>query len=256
VTFADVGQGDAALIGTPSGRNILIDGGPSPARLVRLLGNKLSFWDRSIDLVVLTHPHEDHVSGLTEALRKYEIEHVLGPEVQYDSPAHEDWRGAVRSEGARVIRATAGQTIDFGDGVLIQVLNPPERRLEGTVSDLDNASVVVRMVYGDVSFLFTGDVFSEAEAWLVGTDAPIDSDVLKVAHHGSRSSSGEEFVEKVSPVAAVISVGEKNRHGHPHAETLETLHRHVASALVFETMEVGYIEFVTDGRTLEVTTER
>jgi competence protein ComEC len=121
---------------------------------------------------------------------------------------------------------------------------------------VDNASVVLRVVYGDVSFLLTGDIFVEGESGLVQRDAELDSDVLKVAHHGSRSSSSPPFLEAVSPAVAVVSAGSDNRYGHPHAETMEALRCHVDDARIFLTGESGSIEFVTDGARLEVRTER
>ena len=256
VTFADVGQGDAALITTPGGANILVDGGPDPLDATRLLGAKLPFWDRSIDMVVLTHPHADHVGGLAEVLRRYDIRHVLEREAQYDSTAYDAWRRAVEDEGAIVTQARPGQVIAIDDGVFMQVVSPPESLLRGTESDVDNASVVLRLVHGEVSFLLTGDVFGEGEADLVARGGPIDSDVLKVAHHGSRSSSSGAFLSRVSPVAVVISAGEDNRFGHPHPETIEALLQYVPGDLVLLTSNRGNIEFVSDGRRLDVKTER
>ena len=256
VTFADVGQGEAVLVTTPGGRHILVDGGPHRLHAVQLLGKRLPFWDRSIELVVLTHPHSDHVTGLTEVLRRYRVEHVLEREIDYHSLEYQAWRQAVADEGALVTRAQAGQLVAAGDGVFLQVVSPPEALLQGTESDVDNASVVVRLVYGDVSFLLTGDIFSEAEADLLARAAPIDSDVLKVPHHGSRSSSSETFLRGVTPAAAVISVGRGNPYGHPHPEAIEALLGYLAEDHLFLTGDRGDIEFVTDGARLEVVTAR
>ena len=256
VTFADVGQGDAVFVTTPGGQHILVDGGPDPMGAARLLGARMPFWDRSIDLVVLTHPHADHVSGLTEALRRYNVARILERRVAYESQEHLAWHQAVDLEGATLTQARPGQVLSWGDGVSIEVLGPPERLLSGTESDVDNGSVVLRLVYGEVSFLLTGDIFREAEALLVADESAIDSDVLKVAHHGSRSSSSDVFLSSVSPDVAVISAGENNRFGHPHPDTVESLLRHVREDLLFLTSESGAVEFVTDGRRLEVRTER
>ena len=146
--------------------------------------------------------------------------------------------------------------IAFGGGSRIEVVSPGRRLLRGTASDVDNASVVVRLVHGDVSFLLTGDMFSEAEGRLVREEVPIESDVLKVGHHGSRTSSSPGFLERVNPSVAVISAGEGNRFGHPHAETLDALRRHVTQDRTFVTAERGTVELVTDGRRLELVTER
>ena len=256
VAFVDVGQGDAAFITTPGGQQVLVDGGADPLEVVRFLGSNMPFRDRTIELVVLTHPHSDHVNGLIEVLRRYNVRHILERGIEYDSPAYQAWRSAVAEEGAQVIQARAGLSILLDDAVSVQVLSPPDKLLRGTESDVDNASVVIAVAFGDRRFLLTGDMFAEAEAILVQHGAPIDSDVLKVGHHGSWSSSSEEFLDRVGPTAAVISAGEDNRFGHPHTEVVEALRRRVPGELLFLTSESGTIEFVTDGRRLEVTTER
>ncbi len=256
VTFADVGEGDSVFIVTPGGRNILVDGGPDPMAAARILSERLPFWDRSIDLLVLTHPHSDHVAGLTEVLRRYEVEAIVEREVEYDSSQYHAWRQAVENEGAVVIQAQSGQVIDLKDGAYMHVVNPPERLLRGSSSDVDNASVVLRLVYGEVSFLLAADIFSEAERGLVARAVPIDSEVLKVAHHGSRTSSTGTFLDAVSPAVAIISVGQDNPHGHPHPETLEELRRHLPEDRILQTKDSGTIELVTDGTGLEVRTER
>ena len=256
VTFVDVGQGDAVFITTPSGQQVLVDGGPDPLEMVRHLGANMPFRDRRIELVVLTHVHSDHVSGLLEVLRRYDVRRVLERKIEYDSPPYEAWRQAVEEEGAEVIRAEAGQMISLGDGVFIQVLNPPARLLRGTASDVDNASVVLRLVYGNVSFLLAADMFRQGEAALLARNATIASDVLKVGHHGSRTSSSAAFLDQVSPAIAVITVGENNRFGHPHPEALAALRRYVPEELLLLTRDRGTIEFVTDGVRLEMKTER
>ena len=256
VAFVDVGQGDAAFISTPGGQQVLVDGGPDPLAMVRFLGDKMPFRDRTIELIVLTHPHSDHVTGLLEVLRRYDVQRVLERGIEYDSPPYQAWRRALTEENAEIIRAQAGQVIALGDGVFIHVVSPPASLLRGTASDVDNASVVLRLVYGDFSFLLTGDMFNEAEAALVAQNAPIDSDVLKVGHHGSRSSSTAAFLEKVSPAIAVIAAGQDNRFGHPHPEVVESLRQHVPQDLLFMTKDNGTIEFISDGRNLEIKMER
>ena len=256
VIVADVGQGDAIVVVSPGGRHIVVDGGLEPTNAVRVLGSRLPFWDRSVELAVLTHPHSDHVTGLTEVLRRYRVDHILEREVEYDSPAYAEWRGAVSNEGAKVTQAQSGQVIAFDDGLRLQVLGPPERLRSGTSSDVDNASVVLRLEYGEVRFLLTGDIFIEAERLLVTEGAPIDSDVLKVPHHGSRTSSSGAFLARVSPAAAVISVDTEDRFVHPHPEVASALTHLVGEDRLFLTGERGTVEFITDGRWLKVKTER
>ncbi len=256
VVFLDVGQGDAAFISTPSGRQIVVDGGPDRLDMVRFLGENMPPGDRTLDLVVLTHPHADHLTGLLEVLERYEVGAVLERRVDYDGPGYAAWRELAAAEGALVVDAMAGQRIEMGDGAVVQVLGPPSRLLSGTESDVDNASVVVRIRYGEVSFLLTGDMFRAAEAALVASGQHVQSDVLKVGHHGSRTSSSRVFLDAVRPTVAVISAGADNQFGHPHAETLEALGRHVSPGMVLTTFERGGVRFVTDGEELYVSTER
>ncbi len=256
VMFADVGNGDSVLIISPSGRQVLVDGGPGRQDATGLLGSALPFWDRSLDVVVLTHGHADHLTGLLDVLRRYDVGHVVEREAEYTTPGYAGWRQAVGNEGATAAHTQAGQLIDLGDGVTIEVLHPAETLMTGTDSDLNNASIVLRVVYGDVSFLLTGDIFVEAEREILSRGADVRSTVLKIPHHGSRSSSSREFIERVHPSVAVISVGADNRFGHPHAETLDVLGRYVPEARVMTTRDSGAIRFVTDGTTLSVKTER
>lgn len=256
VVFADVGNGDSVLIISPSGRQVLVDGGPEAQDATRLLGGALPFWDRSLDVVVLTHGHADHITGLLDVLRRYDVGHVVEREAGHTTPDYLSWRHAVENEGSVVMQARAGQSINLGDGAIIEVLHPPETLMSGTDSDLNNASIVLRVVYGDVSFLLTGDIFVKAEREILSQGIDVQSTVLKVPHHGSRTSSSPEFVEQVSPSVAVISVGADNRFGHPHAETLEVLARYAPEARVMTTRDHGSIRFVTDGTTLSVKAER
>ena len=256
VVFADVGNGDSVLIVSPSGRQVLVDGGPEAQDATRLLGSALPFWDRSLDVVVLTHGHADHITGLLEVLRRYDVGHVVEREAEHTTSDYLRWRHAVENEGSVITQARAGQLINLGDGATIEVLHPPETLMSGADSDLNNASIVLRVVYGDVSFLLTGDIFVEAEREMLSQGIDVRSTVLKVPHHGSRTSSSPEFIEQISPSVAVISVGADNRFGHPHAETLEVLERYAPEARVMTTRDHGTVRFVTDGTTLSVKTER
>ena len=256
VVFADVGQGDMTVITTPGGQRIVVDGGPDGVRAARMLDNETPFWDKSVDLVVLTHPHADHVSGLTEIARRYKIDRILERRQEFDSAEYADWTKLAQSTNAEIIRATPGMSLSFDDGVSIHVLGPPDPMLAGTDSDVDNGSVVVRVVYGAVDFLITGDLFHEGEGWILSSGQPLASDVLKVGHHGSRTSSSDEFLLAVAPAAAVISVAEDNRFGHPDQSVIERLRGVVRDSQLFLTSERGSITFQTDGATLRVSTTR
>jgi len=254
VSFLDVGQGDAILIQTPNGQDILIDGGPDPQKINLELSKKLSFWDRNIDLVVSTQPQADHITGLLEVLHRYRVGQVLESGVSYSSSIYEEWCSLVEGEGVECTRACAGQEIDLGDGIEMEVLNPPAVFREGTSDDVDNNGVVMRLSWGSISFLFSADIRQDLESELVMQRADLKSTVLKVGHHGSKTSTASQFLAAVAPEVAVICVGEDNSFGHPSPEVLERLNVSLGADNVYRTDENGTIEFVTDGQALWVTT--
>ena len=252
VSFLDVGQGDAILIQTPDGQNILIDGGPNPQKVSLELGEKLPFWDRTIDFMVSTQPHADHITGLVEVLHRYDVKQVLEPGVPYESLIYSEWLRLVKDKGIKHEIARAGQEINLGNGIKMEVLNPPEKLFEETSDDVDNNGLVLKLSWGDISFLFTADIREEAEWHLISQRAGIKSDVLKVAHHGSNTSSSPQFLAVVDPKIAVISVGADNRFGHPSLEVVGMLTDSLGEDKVYLTSEDGTIEFITDGETLWV----
>jgi competence protein ComEC len=255
VSFLNVGQGDAILI-QKGNQQILVDGGPSPQAISLELSNKMPFWDRTIELVILTHPHSDHLAGLVEVLQRYKVEQVLYPDLDYESPLYDEWLKLIEEKDIKYTIAQAGQQIDLGDGVVIKVLNPQASLLTDTESDIDNNGVVLRLSLGRVSFLLAADIGWEAEFELISEQAELASNVLKVAHHGSDTSTTPEFLSAVNPEAAVISVGEDNPFGHPNAVVVERLEEKLGSENIFRTDEQGTIEFTTDGERLWVRVER
>ena len=255
ISFLDVGQGDAILIQTPHGQDILIDGGPDPQKLNLELSEKLPFWDRTIDLVVSTQPQADHLTGLVDVLQRYEVKRVLEPGVSYNSSIYQEWCNLVEEKQIKKDKARAGQEIDLGNGIKLEVLNPPANLWEGTSNDVDNNGVVLRLSWGKVSFLFTADTREEVEFELIGQRANLKSTVLKVAHHGSETSTTSQFLAAVDPEVAVISVGEDNPFGHPSPEVLERLIDRLGEDNVYRTDEDGTIEFITDGERLWVEVE-
>jgi competence protein ComEC len=255
VSFLDVGEGDAIFIQQGSCQ-VLVDGGPSPRAVTQELGRRMPFWDRTIDLLVLTHPHQDHLAGLVEVTRRYKVGQVLYPDIGYTSPMYEEWRRLLAEKGVKSLAAGAGQRIDLGDGVSLKVLNPPGGLLAGTESDIDNNSVVLCLNDGAVSFILTGDIMREAEWELVRERAEIGGTVIKVAHHGSDTSTTPEFLAVAGPRAAVISCGAGNRFGHPDESVVSRLESRVGVGNVFRTDISGTIDFHTDGVKLWVATER
>ncbi|MFW6105281.1 MAG: DNA internalization-related competence protein ComEC/Rec2 [Chloroflexota bacterium] len=256
VSFLDVGQGDAILIQTLNGQDILIDGGPDPQKINLELSKKLPFWDRMIDLIVCTQPHADHVTGLVEVLQRYKVRQVLEAEVSYNSSIYQEWCNVVEDKGIEYSIARAGQEIDLGSGIKLELLNPPEGLFEGTSHDVDNNGLVLRLSWGSVSFLFTADIREEAEFELIGQRANLKSTVLKVAHHGSETSTTSHFLAAVDPEVAVICVGADNPFGHPGSEVVDRLIDSLGKDNVYRTAEDGTIELITDGERLWVSNNK
>jgi competence protein ComEC len=252
VTFLDVGQGDAILIETPSGRRVLVDGGPSPDVLQRELARQLPARARRIDLVVLTHAQTDHVAGLVGLGQRYAVGAYLVGNSQGLSAAYVAWAQDAIREGSAISPTGAGRRLDLGDGIRLEVLAPASPRLEGTRDDVNNNSVVLRLVHGRVSFLLTGDLAAAGEQALLDSGQDLRSTVLKLGHHGSDGSSSAEFLRSVSPHLAVVSVGHGNPYGHPSPTTRLRLR----GLPLLRTDEHGSVKFVTDGVSLTLKTQR
>jgi competence protein ComEC len=248
VTFLDVGQGDAILIQTPSGKQILIDGGPSETQVLAQLGRQMPFWDRTLDVVVLTHPDSDHINGLVPVLERYQVDVVIHRQIEMDSETYDYWLELVADEGASVYEGQAGLSLTLDEGLEMLILHPG---VEVWESANDN-SVVTRLVYGQVSFLLTGDIEAEVEEALVGAGAIRESTLLKAAHHGSCSSTTQAFLDAVDPELVVISVGADNTFGHPCDEVLDRLE----GLPVYRTDEHGIVEVVSDGTQVRVEVQR
>ncbi len=253
ISFLNVGQGDAILIQKGS-QQILIDGGPSPQAITLELSDRMPFWDRTIDLLILSHPHADHITGLVEVLSRYRVEQVLYPALDYDSPVYDEWLRLLDEQGIKSTIARAGQRIEL-DGVVIEVLNPQQPLLAGTDSDIDNNGVVLRVSLGEISFLLTADIMWPAELELLSRRQALESTVLKVAHHGSETSTTAGFLAVASPRLAVISVGADNDFGHPDPEIMARLEEELGPENIYRTDEQGTIEFITDGERLWVRVE-
>lgn len=222
ITFFDVGQGDAIFIEVPGGNQILIDGGPNAAILSKL-GQTMPFWDRSIDLIVLTHPHADHLDGLLEVLERYKVDMVLESGAEHSIPEYYEWRQILEKRKVPVVVARAGQKIKAGDLVL-DILMPLKEYAGLSPRNVHEAMIVSRAIYGKDSFLFTGDAEKSLEFLLLSTYGDkLDSDLLKVGHHGSKTSTSKEFLAAVSPPMGIIQSGRKNRYGHPHQDVLDRL---------------------------------
>jgi competence protein ComEC len=240
-----VGQGDAILIETPDGFEALVDGGRDSS-VLRELGKERGFFDKEIDLVVATHPDLDHIAGLVDVLKRYKVKTILLTENEGDSGAATAFASAVPKEGAEIILADAGQVFQLGASTSIQVFAPTgdESKLES-----NTASIVIRVVYGNTSFMLTGDAPMEIENYLVETyGAQLDSDVLKLGHHGSKTSTSDTWLDTVTPQYGVVSAGLDNRYGHPHQDVMQRVFkRNIATS---HTGTDGTVTFQSDGQTV------
>jgi competence protein ComEC len=243
VAFLDVGQGDAIFVETPNGTQLLLDAGPDKS-VLRALGKQLSFYDRSIDMIIASHPDLDHIGGFPAVLKRYDIDILMTPGIESDIGAYAEMMHIVEKQNVEHIIARRGRVhLDRQHGVYLDILFP-DRDASGM--EKNNGSIVAKLVYGNTSFLLTGDSSKAIEKYLLLIDGEsLDTDVLKLGHHGSDTSSSLEFLGYTSPMYAIISAGEDNRHGHPHEEVLERLKQFDIAYL--ETSKEGTIVFESDG---------
>lgn len=251
VNFLDVGQGDTIFIETPQLHQILIDGGPGSAVLEKLQ-KFMPFYDRTIDVVILTHPDKDHMEGLLEVLKRYKIDYILWTGIKRSGSLYQEWLSVLaksEKQKTKIITAKLGHEIKAGN-VIIDTLHPFEDLIDKEFTNNDNdTGIVSRLIFGKNTFLFTADISSKAEEELISKGINLKSDVLKVAHHGSKYSSSNEFLENVMPKIAVISVG-KNSYGHPTPETLQRLENF--GIHILRTDESGDIKIISDGNNLKI----
>ena len=219
VDFLDVGQGDSILIKTPYGQKILIDGGPSKTSVLRELAKNLPSFDRDVDLVILTHPHEDHLAGLLGVLERYQVKNIIYGSGSSTSALGESWNQATLQEGAVLKKIGPEEKIILGDGCFLEIVNPS---LFYRSRDLNDYSLVSKLDCGE-SWLFTGDISAGAEKGLLASGFNLAADVLKVSHHGSAAANSEAFLRAVNPRTAVISAGAGNSYGLPSPEILRRL---------------------------------
>ena len=253
VSFLDVGQGDAIFIDAPSGRQVLIDGGKARA-VLRQLSRVMPWYDRSIDVVVATHPDADHIGGLPDVLKRYRVERVFYSSVDDDGSDQRAFMDALEEEvrgGAEKLIARRGQILVLGGGAYVEILFP-DRSLPGI--ETNTGSIIARLVYAETAFMLTGDSPQSIEKYLVQLDGSttlttsangLKANVLKVGHHGSKTSSSPLFVGFVSPEYAVFSRGCDNSYGHPHPEVVALFERFEIPTL--DTCKDGLITFVSDG---------
>jgi competence protein ComEC len=253
VAFLDVGQGDAIFVQTPGGVQILVDGGPEGTALLSELGRQMPFWDRTLDLVVLTHPDQDHLTGLIAALERYQVQAVIAREPPIQSDTVAAWQTALEAEGVHVIRGEKGTRIEISDGVTLELLHPDPAAVPADAGNTNNDSLVMRVTYDEMAVLLPGDIEAGVEQELVRAGAYLRSTVLKVPHHGSDTSTCQAFLDAVSAQVVVISVGAGNTYKLPAEEVMRRLGE---IPLVYRTDQHGTVSISSDGHRLWVQTER
>lgn len=249
VHFIDVGQGDSELLQF-AGKNVLIDAGEQD------IGPRVESYLRdhgasSLDLVVATHPHEDHIGGLLTILNDFTVGQVLDSGQTHTSQTFENYLNLIDQKNIPFSTAERGQTIDLDPSLQIEVLSPPATLFSG---DLNQNSIVLKVTYSNVSFLFMGDAGIEAEDSIMAAGYDLQSDILKVGHHGSSSSSSPAFLSAVRPEVEIIEVGAANDYGHPTQKTLSALQS--TSSKVYRTDTNGDIVVTTDGQNYSVSTSK
>ena len=243
VHFLDVGQGDSIFIELTQGKSMLIDAstadcGEGIAEYIQDNGYS------KIDYLVATHPHVDHIGGMQDVVEQLEIGEIYMPKASTTTKTYKNLLKAIKAKGNKINTAKAGSTIYSDSSLGIDILAPNS----DSYDELNDYSIVIKLVYGKKSFLFTGDAEKLSEDEIT---ADVSADVLKVGHHGSSTSSSEKFIKRVNPEFAVISCGKDNSYGHPHKETIETLKKYDVE--VFRTDKMGTIIAQTDGESLEIT---
>lgn len=245
VKFLDIGQGDSILIQTPHGRTVLVDGGPGSALLERL-NEETSFWMKEIDLVVSTHPDLDHVEGLVDIVERYDVGLVLITGMLTDTALSKAFSATLERENIAVAIAAPEQDWELDDGVFLDILAPTESVAGKVLKKTNDEGIVAKLVYGETSLLLTADIEKIGEDRLLRTDNDLRAQLLKVGHHGSRTSSTLPFLEAVSAREAVMINGKENSYGHPHLQTVLSLDEKGIDWI--STKDVGTVTMVSDGR--------
>lgn len=243
VTFLNIGQGDAIYIESPTGTQVVVDGGPDRA-LMKEISAVMPWYDRHIDMLIITNPDKDHYEGFIPLLDKYSVDAEMEPGTISKTETYNILEQKLKNKNIFKIVAIRGQIVDLGGGAYLQVLFP-DRDVSGLSTN--NGSLVMRLVYGDTSIALQGDSPQAIEDYLITLDGEnLKSTILKAGHHGSKTSSSEEYVKAVSPQYAVISAGKDNKYGHPNKETIDIFNK--LKIPYFVTFNEGRIKFVSDGK--------
>lgn len=232
VYFFDVGQGDSILIQTPQKHNILIDGGPD-GKTIGKIKRSLPWWDRTIDLMILTHPHEDHVAGLLDVVKGYKIERIMYTGVVHNSPVYLEWLKLVREKKIPLILIDSPQKIVLGPKCDLDIFYPNKPLSGQAVKNVNNSSIVGMLECEQKKILLAGDIEKEIEDLLLESKTDLKADIYKASHHGSNTSNTKKFLDQVKPEIVVVSVGTENKFGHPSPDVLSEIIR--SGAIVYRT---------------------
>ncbi len=240
----DIGQGDGIFIESPTGTQILFDAGP-PKKILGKLARVISPFDRHVDAIVITNPDSDHIGGYNDILKTYKVGQVFEPGTFNDSKTYQNLQEQIKNKNIPNMLLKKGMRLDIGGGAVIDILFPDR---DVSMWDSNDGSIVAKLTYGNTSIMLTGDATSETEKIILSefSQSGLQSSVLKVGHHGSRTSTSSDFVEAVRPMYALVSNGKDNTYGHPHPQTLETLTQ--LGVKIFRTDLVGTIIMKSDGQ--------
>jgi competence protein ComEC len=248
VYFFNVGQGDATMFYTTTREVILVDGGPDMSVLYEL-GKSLPFYERTIDLMILTHPDSDHLNGLLDVLERYQVKRIMYTDIIDNLDTYKIFKDSIAFEGAEIIIVKGGENFYFGE-LEVNVLYPMQSMQGKSFIDTNESSIALRLSYDSIDFLLTGDLPQEQEIDLIKNNQIVESEVMKAGHHGSKTSSAVEFLHAVNPQYAVISAGIANHYGHPHYRVLKNFEN--IGAHILRTDEEGTIHVYTNGRKVEI----
>jgi competence protein ComEC len=244
VYFLNVGQGDSIYVRVGSDYDILVDGGPDNSVLSEL-GDVMPVWDREINLVILTHPHADHVVGLIDVLKRYKVDEIISNDSPAATSEYMEWLKLIKEKNIHLELAESGDIKSINEKTTLKFLWPKESYLNKSVNDQNETSVVAKLQYNLFSVLLTGDVNEDIEKKIMSEKENLESNILKIPHHGSATGINQNFLNLSNPDIAVVSVGAKNKFGHPAKPTLDKLEK--STIKILRTDINGRIEIVSDG---------
>ncbi|MFA7600964.1 MAG: MBL fold metallo-hydrolase [Patescibacteria group bacterium] len=231
IYFLESGQADSILIKTPEKQNIIIDLGSQIG--LKKLNQKIPWWDKKINLLIITHPHDDHIAGIPLLLEKYKIEKIIFTGIECETPLYQEILKQIKNKKIDLLIPQEKQKIILGKKCELNFLYPQESLNKKTIENLNNSSIINQLKCNGIISLFMGDAEEIVEKKILEKNYNLKSDILKIGHHGSISSSHQEFLEKVKPKISIIMVGEKNKFNHPHLRTIKKLQK--IGSLIFRT---------------------